>query len=89
MVFGYSSGDWHSDLWFHSNITTSWAWEAAEICLSRGQDGKNRLGKLNTEGLCWSCAQAEDADPVGATEDATAAVQPWLCCEHRAHPQCL
>ncbi|KAI1243335.1 hypothetical protein IHE44_0000930 [Lamprotornis superbus] len=50
--------------------------EAAELCLCRGEDGKDRLGKLNTEGLCWSRARAEDAGLGGATEDAAARSSP-------------
>lgn len=51
-------------LWFQSNKRNSWGWEAAELCLGTGEDGKNRSGSLNTEGLCWSCLQAEDACPL-------------------------
>lgn len=40
----------------------------------QGRGWENWLGKLNTEGLCWSCAPAEDAGPRGATEDAAATV---------------
>lgn len=85
----YSGRDWHSGLWLQSRIMTSWAWGAADLCLCRGEDGKDGLGKLSTEGLCWFCALAEDTGPAGATEGAAAEVQPWLCWEHRTHLQCL
>lgn len=48
-------------MWFQSSKRTSWRWEAVELCLCMGEDEKNRLGSLNTEGLCWSRVQAEDA----------------------------
>lgn len=77
-------------LWFQSNKRTSWDWEAAELCLCIGDDGKNRLGSLNTEGLCWIRVPAEDACPLALTEDAAAAVwQPWPCSEHWSYLRCL
>lgn len=77
-------------LWFQSNKRTSRGWEAAELCLSIGEGEKNRLGRLNAEGLRWSRAPAEDASPIAPTEDAAAAVQqPRPRRERRSYLRCL